>query len=385
MNNIPKEIKIHRGSEIDKLSLHDVGGKAKGLNFLLTNGLETPTYYVIDYNSIRALIDKPDQLEHALIAWETKYAISSNDLWAVRSSAANEDGSEKSFAGQFTSVLNLKKEELAEGINTVVASSNRETNYAEKSDSFGVIIQKMVQPSYSGVFFSRDPILHYSDQPVISVIPGVGEKLVSGELDGYIIHFKDNIPVFHDESEIEGENFEKGKRNIISSSSAEIEEALEFHIPTMISVANELEQLQKCALDFEFAIQEGKLYWLQIRPITTRTLHPTVQVWDNTSAEANYPGMTLPLSISFVKRTFEKAYGEGAKSLGFKEKVLQQQQHLFANMAGAIQGALYYNVTAWQTLIYQMPFGKRLCDKLPELWGMQKIDFQKPSLTRLLN
>ena len=374
-------IRIHHGREIIRMQIHQVGGKAKGLALLLQNGLNTPEFYVIDYNAVKQLMHNVDLLRRVLFDWGEEHKISNTDLWAVRSSSANEDGSEKSFAGQFTSVLNLRKDELAEAIRKVVDSYKRETNYSEKAKSFGVIIQKMLNPDYSGIFFSRDPVLHYSDQPVISIIPGIGDNLVSGELDGYPIQFENNIPVFGDVDKVEGEHFQEGERFKLQRTGDEVKHAINPHIQSMISIANQFEKIQKCALDFEFAIQNGELFWLQIRPITTRVLHPNLQVWDNTSVEANYPETTLPLSISFLKNTMLLAYGEGAKALGFKEKVRRENQHLLANMAGGIQGALYYNVTAWQTLIYQMPFGSRLSNKLPGLWGMGKTVFEKPDVS----
>lgn len=363
--------------------IEQIGGKAKGLAFLLEQHLKTPSFYVIDFDSIQLLLQDSQLLKTGLIDWQKKNNISSTDFWAVRSSAANEDGADKSFAGQFTSVLHVKFEELEKEIRKVIDSYQRNTTYSEKAKTFGVIIQKMVNARFSGVLFSKDPILEFSNQPVIAIIPGIGDKLVSGELDGYSIHFKEGIPIFNDENKIEGENFKNGHRNEIISTSNEIRDAINPHISEMISIATRLEKSQNCALDFEFALQDEALFWLQIRPITTRALHPKVEIWDNTSAEANYPGTTLPLTISFVKNTFFQAYGSGAKELGFNPKVLKTHRHLLANMSGAIDGALYYNVTAWQTLIYLMPFGRRLSKKLPTMWGMEKTAFQIPEVQHL--
>lgn len=374
-------MKIYHGKEIDSMELQHVGGKAKGLSFLISNGLTIPEFYVIDFESVKSIFSDENQLDTAIANWATENQISDNTLWAVRSSAADEDGSKKSFAGQFTSVLNLSKDQLAEGVLKVVGSYNRETKYAEKSKAFGVVIQKMLTPSYSGVFFSRDPILHYSDQPVISLIPGIGDKLVSGELDGYHIDFENNQPIFKNEDEIVGEIFRDGQRLELSCSSDELVTAIKPHIDSMISDANKFEKIYKYALDFEFAIEDGTFYWLQIRPVTTRELHPQVLVWDNTSVEANYPGTTLPLSISSVKKTYSKAYYEAARSLGFRKKVLNGNKYLLTNMAGGVDGALYYNITAWQTIIYEMPFGSKLSAKLPDILGMNNTDFQKPKVS----
>ena len=110
----PKNInpKIHSGNDIISMPLHQIGGKAKGLGFLVENGLKTPEFYVLTFDTIQLIEHDDASLSLLLKNWELENNISSNELWAVRSSAANEDGADKSFAGQFTSVLNLKNEEL---------------------------------------------------------------------------------------------------------------------------------------------------------------------------------------------------------------------------------------------------------------------------------
>ena len=378
----PKNInpKIHSGNDIISMPLHQIGGKAKGLGFLVENGLKTPEFYVLTFDTIQLIEHDDASLSLLLNNWKLENNISSNELWAVRSSAANEDGVDKSFAGQFTSVLNLKNDELIAGIKTVLESYNQSNAYSEKKQTFGIIIQKMLNPTYSGVFFTRNPILLYNDQPTISIIPGIGDKLVSGELDGYSISFENDIPKYTSETNIEGEYFENNQRINIVCSSQEIKNELDSHISSMLYEGKRLEKKKNSPLDFEFAIQNGILYWLQIRPITTRKINPKIQVWDNTSSEANYPGVTLPLSISFVKKTMFQAYAGGAKELKFNPKVLKENLKSLENMCGEIEGALYYNVTAWQTLIYLMPFGSRLSKKLPSIWGMEKTDFQLPDV-----
>lgn len=357
----------------------EIGGKAKGLLLLRKNQLSTPDFFVFDYGWLSKAVTANDGIRGFFVDWWKAQYLSKNELWSVRSSTADEDGQSKSFAGQFTTKLNVTFEEIPEAIQEVLNSYQTVTDYAGKSNKYGVILQKMLHPEFSGVFFSRDPIEGYSEEPVLSIIPGLGDKLVSGELDGCYLSFENQTPQFKSTDElIEGETIKNEQRSPISCSVNDIEKAIQPHLQKMLDEAHKLENTLGLPLDFEFAIEKGQFYWLQVRPITTRTLKPDVLVWDNTSIEANYPDTTLPLSISFIRKTFFRAYAGGGRSIHFSEKVLTQNEALLGNMCGEIEGALYYNVTAWQSLIFQMPFGSNLAPKLPKLWGMEPVKFHVP-------
>ena len=357
----------------------ETGGKTKGLITLYQNNFLVPDFYFLDQSGIDLIQSDEHALEKVLSDWKIDNKINAKDLWAVRSSAGAEDGQEKSFAGQYQTVLNVNFDALSTAIHTVINSYNLRSEYVKGANENGLIIQKMLRPDFSGILFSRDPLKHYNNQPVINIVPGLGEKLVAGVLSGMRIDFEEGKPSYLDSNEaIEGEVFLDGELKELSCSEDEIKNAIEPHIESLLTGISKMEVQLDTALDFEFAIQDGKFYWLQMRPITTRKLEHSFIVWDNTSVEANYPGVTLPLSISFVQKTFYKAYDGGGKSIGFNSKVLSANKHLLANMCGEIEGALYYNVTAWQSLLYLMPLGNNFSKKLPKLWGMDAAPFSPP-------
>ena len=84
---------------------------------------------------------------------------------AVRSSAIGEDG-EISFAGQYTSVLNVPIEELSEAYKQVVASkySASALSYRlhhgvdDRETPMAVLVLEMIQPRFSGVLYTADPV-----------------------------------------------------------------------------------------------------------------------------------------------------------------------------------------------------------------------------------
>lgn len=361
------------------LTYSEIGGKAKGLISLVKNNLKVPEFYLIANDTVSLIENSEKEIQQLLVNWRQSYQIDETQLWAVRSSAGIEDGKEKSFAGQFKTMINVNYNDLSKAIQAVLNSYKLNTEYAEIAISNAVIIQKMLSPDYSGVLFTKDPLKPYSDQPIINIIPGLGEKLVSGEFSGQRIEFDNLKPKkIISTDNVEGEIFKNGILRKVNCSNIEIENAISPHLNTVLEAASKLEKINNAPLDIEFAIQDGEFFWLQVRPITTRKLNHEFMVWDNTSVEANYPGTTLPLSISFVQKTFFKAYTGAGKAIGFNKRVLEANNHLLKQMCGEIDGALYYNITAWQSLIFLMPFGKTFSGKLPKLWGMEKTTFVPP-------
>lgn len=113
----------------------------------------------------------------------------SHEPIAVRSSAIGEDSDEHSYAGQNQSFLNIQSEsELKEAVERCFESIHGEASktyrhfFDQKPSGhaqMNVVIQLMVKPKFSGVFFSRDPRGHSSTW-IIELIEGLGEDLVSG-------------------------------------------------------------------------------------------------------------------------------------------------------------------------------------------------------------
>ena len=109
---------------------------------------------------------------------------------AVRSSAVGED-TERSFAGQFHTVLNVSPEDLFDAYKEVIMARfmPEVMNYLGpnadlESHPVAVGVQEMVDAAVSGVAYTRDPLGGYKDCQVIAAVEGVGERLVSGSLSG---------------------------------------------------------------------------------------------------------------------------------------------------------------------------------------------------------
>ncbi len=111
-------------------------------------------------------------------------------LLAVRSSAVGED-TERSFAGQFHTILNVHPEDLFDAYKKVIMARfmPEVMEYLGQirdlySNPVAVGVQEMIDASIAGVAYTKDPLNHYKDCLVITAIAGLGERLVAGHLDG---------------------------------------------------------------------------------------------------------------------------------------------------------------------------------------------------------
>ncbi len=201
---------------------------------------------------------------------------------SVRSSATTEDLADASFAGQQESFLNVKgNSQLIEKVRKCFSSLytpraiyyRGSKGFKESEALLAVVVQKMIDSEKSGVVFSRDPV-NLDDKVAIEAVFGLGEGIVGGKIkpDHYIVsrdlEIKD-MKVFDKKIAIvrtgSGENGivklspEKSKTQVLSR--GELKEIADYAV--------RLEEHYKKPQDIEFAVENGEVYILQSRPITT--------------------------------------------------------------------------------------------------------------------
>ena len=257
----------------DKEKLNaDFGGKANSLLKLVENNFNVPRFYIITskayqeflkFNHIESFDDLvklkkeiedanfPNTLEDEIFDYWEKYNF---DKTAVRSSASNEDGQEKSFAGQYKTFLNVDKKELLIKIkkcwislfeDNVVAYSNDISNQV-----MNVIVQEMVEADYSGVAFSSDPTGSSNNYSVIEVCPGLGEKLVSGNVTPTTMYVRRQT---HHSDSITGQNY-----------------LTEEDISHLEQIILKIEEIYSMPMDIEWCTKKNLIYILQARAITAQ-------------------------------------------------------------------------------------------------------------------
>ncbi len=204
-------------------------------------------------------------------------------LVAVRSSATAEDLPNASFAGQQATFLNVKGEatllekvkEAWASLFTARAVFYRATN---KFDHFkvgiAVPVQKMVQSDYSGVMFSIDPVTNDKTKIVVDAIHGLGEMIVQGAVtpDHYVVE-KKSFTILEKEVNTQ----EKIMRRVGAKTPIEplpkkfgsIQKLTDEQIRDVAMWGQKLEKHYFFPQDVEWAIEDGKVYIVQTRPVTT--------------------------------------------------------------------------------------------------------------------
>ncbi len=108
---------------------------------------------------------------------------------SVRSSGVSEDSAEFSFAGQFSSLLNIRgidalfnayREVLASGFSVRAISYRLNAGLSPIDFDLAVLCQVMVDAACAGVLFTRDPSNPESERMLISAVPGLGTMAVGG-------------------------------------------------------------------------------------------------------------------------------------------------------------------------------------------------------------
>jgi pyruvate,water dikinase len=202
---------------------------------------------------------------------------------AVRSSATTEDLETASFAGQQETFLNIKGEEnLIKHIKKAFASlfTSRATYYRNKKgfdhmkSKLAVIVQKMVDSDKSGVIFSRNPSNPDDQNIIIEAVLGLGEGIVSGMItpDKYILDRDFQIldkKIANKKIALTRDSSGAKKQVRLSEEKSNCQVLKESEMISLSEIAEKLEDHYKKPQDIEFAIENGEIFIVQTRAITT--------------------------------------------------------------------------------------------------------------------
>ena len=118
-------------------------------------------------------------------------------LWAVRSSASDEDAADATFGGIYRTVLGVPRNAIATAILDCWASPwtaaavmyRQRATKACTAPAMAVILQLLLVPRAAGVAYSRHPISGRTDHVMINAVFGLAEPLVSGRIrpDHYVV------------------------------------------------------------------------------------------------------------------------------------------------------------------------------------------------------
>ena len=277
--------------------------------------------------------------------------------YAIRSSSNLEDGMSDSFAGQFKTFLDVKPDCIKEKIHECFMSLCDENvleyikrkKLQPKQIEMNVMVQKMIPSELAGVIFTANP-QGLLNETVITVGEGLGEKIVSEKTKTTSYYYNRTDDIFY----YDGEN------DYLSDNQIKI----------IISKIKEIESALGESLDIEFAFADGKIWILQVRPITTiDRSHPLIL--DNSNIVESYPGISLPLTISFAEYIYSNVFKSECRRMLRDEKELKKHSHIFSQMVGSCNGRMYYKISNWYALINYLPFRKKITKIWEDMLGVK--------------
>jgi pyruvate,water dikinase len=208
-------------------------------------------------------------------------------LVAVRSSATAEDLPEASFAGQQSTYLNQEgADHVVHAVQMCWASLfearaiyyRQEQHFDHFKVGIAVPVQRMVQSVTSGVIFTIEPITHDPSKIVIEAIYGLGEGLVSGEInpDLFIvskegpailsrrISFQDRRLVRNTSGSGEAANYWQQ----VPVAKQEQQKLTDEEVLKLTELAMHIEKHYGMPQDIEWAKEDGAIFIVQSRPVT---------------------------------------------------------------------------------------------------------------------
>jgi len=310
---------IRTFKKITKKEVASAGGKGSSLGEMTQAGIHVPPGFVILSTAFNRFIDEAElNVEiHAALDRVNKDDISTIDsasekmqaailaaampkdienaiadafkklnaeFVAVRSSATAEDSSSHAWAGQLDTYLNTTKENLLENVKKCWASlfTSRAIFYRFEKElhntdiSVAVVVQKMIESEVSGVAFSVHPVTQDRNQMIIEAVFGLGEAIVSGTVtpDSYVIE-KDTRNLL--DTNIGGQKkMLVQKKNEMGNEWKELDERhgnkqklSTAQISKLAELIAKIEKHYGFPVDVEWALEKGKFYITQSRPITT--------------------------------------------------------------------------------------------------------------------
>ncbi|RYZ87510.1 MAG: hypothetical protein EOP04_11535, partial [Proteobacteria bacterium] len=406
--------------------VEQMGGKAKNLHFLSRHGIAVPRWFClsvagfeafiatyqttiskiissIDFNSYQSIqnaaetiqkffVDAPfpaglrEAIQQTLVA-DLKGA----KFMSVRSSALSEDSGKDSFAGQMDTFLYVSEADLEKHIRLCWASAfgAKVLTYTNArgidplANRVSVVIQEMFDSDVSGVLFTVNPsgILH---EMLIVGGYGIGEGIVSDqvETDTFVYHrFEKRIDkdVRVKETRLDRAPTGGTQTNRVVNGAGPC--LTDDQIQSLVDTALKIEKLYGQPQDIEWGVDKSGFFAiLQARPITTLPMGEKV-MFDNSNISESYPGITLPLTFSFIKVGYEGVFRPAAVRCGARPEQLVEASATFKNLVGMINGRVYMNLGNWYSMFRTIPGTSKFLQVWEESLGIS-VRSAPPGKTR---
>lgn len=402
-----------------------VGGKAFGLARLLAEGFSVPSglcvtreaydhalrvpdfYPAEQWNAAlqsagaerqrilshcRTIIQNHDivELTAQIIEQVRRMDLPLSGLWAVRSSATNEDGARASFAGVYRTRLGISLEEIGSAVKDLWLSiwDERVLNYHAASGLSGappamaVVIQPLLEAQVAGVAYSVHPLTGRTTQVMINAVAGLAAALVEGRAtpDQFIVEIAENSqPIRISERTIVGQTqalrmTDQGLQEMpLSDEALGCATLSDDQLFTLARAAKQIEQSFGYPVDLEWLYDERGLWLLQARPISglarSRRLTNDDCEWSRANFKETLPELPSPLGLSFLEQFMERYILSPYRRMG-----CQIPEGL--SSVRTFKGRPYINMTLFYSLIAQLrgdpsllteQMGGKILTRLPEI------------------
>jgi phosphoenolpyruvate synthase/pyruvate phosphate dikinase len=307
---MPLVVEIGAGAARDAAQ---VGGKALGLERLMSASLPCPPAFCVTTGALEAYLDRgelrsrlaallaeapdaralralrtiafeeelPAELSAALAeaTGRLRAQLPELELLAVRSSAADEDGDSHSFAGLHETELGIPLGGVEAAVRKCWASLWSEGSIAYRREhglplgeaSMAVVVQALVPAEASAVVFTANPMSGSPDEVVVHATRGLGPTLVDNEITpDTAVLAKDGLAL--KQLEIGDKHLRIDPRPaggvVRSQSNGDAPAVSEDEFRELAELALEVERRLGTPVDVE-AAYSGHWHLIQARPITT--------------------------------------------------------------------------------------------------------------------
>ncbi len=303
------------GAELSKIDFDDEGSLSAGTE------------------RIRSMISSEDMPASLVGEIDTLLSEYGDSYYAVRSSAVAEDLPDASFAGQQDTFLFIRAADVcrmailcwASYWNERAVKYRHDTGIDHLSTGMAVVVQRMVSSDTSGVMFTVNPV-DGSDDVVIESAWGLGESIASGVItpDRFVLGRDGTVKERNIRHKVKGYFLKDGSNQLIDIEPSRMDSPSSDDglLKDVLDLGLRLEEHFKAPQDVEWAVEDGVLYVLQSRNITTITdpeEHDDI-LWTRGYGDEYWADATTPMFFDVMGKMLTKYVNhEGAKMLGYKD------------------------------------------------------------------
>ena len=215
-----------------------------------------------------------------------------------------------------------------------------------------VVVQDMIEAERSGVLFTANPTTGDREEAIVAAALGTGEGVVAGTAEADVLYLElASGTVRH--------RVVAGASPILSDADA----------ARLVAGGRRLAEAAGAPRDVEWAIDRSAvLHYLQSRPVTALA-GGRETVFDSANIVESYPGVTTPLTFSFVRPAYERTLREASRRFGVPESTLARERAVHANLVALVDGRIYYAILNWYRLYRQLPASSGRSRPSKRRWG----------------